>query len=145
MCPVKLQANRLRNASRVLPTMANVSIVRDSGLSYPAKGPYSPPERYPEYRYPDLSNNGNGVYAAVRQCFVQAGLDAGRFGTPEWNPLGQWIKPAQRVFVLCNFVHHRRPNESQAAFASKCTHGSVLRACGLCAHRGWSAGTRSIR
>jgi uncharacterized protein (DUF362 family) len=108
--------------------MGQVSVVVDSQLRYPAESPFSPSERYPEYRFESLSSRPNLVYEAVRRCFAQAGLDAGRFGTAAWNPLGQWIKPGQRVFVLCNFVYHRRPNESATSFAAKCTDGSVLRA-----------------
>ncbi|MEX2140409.1 MAG: DUF362 domain-containing protein [Pirellulales bacterium] len=108
--------------------MGQVSVVVDSQLRYPAESPFSPSERYPEYRFEHLSPRPNLVYEAVRKCFAQAGLDAGRFGTADWNPLGQWIKPGQRVFVLCNFVYHRRANESTGSFSSKCTDGSVLRA-----------------
>ena len=68
------------------------------------------------------------VYAAVRSTLLQAGLDASRAGTSDWNPLGKWIRPGQRVFVLCNFVYHRRRGETDEVFWSKCTHGSVLRA-----------------
>ncbi|MHA1285661.1 MAG: DUF362 domain-containing protein, partial [Promethearchaeota archaeon] len=38
------------------------------------------------------------------------------------------IQPGSRVFVLCNIVYQRRPNERLFYFMGKCTHGSVLRA-----------------
>ena len=106
-----------------------LSLVSDPQLRYPdaARG-FSPDTRYPEYRWDQVSTEPNQVYAAVRQCFAQAGLDAERFGGPEWNPLGSFIRPGQSVFVLCNFVYHRRPRESTAAFFAKCTHASVVRA-----------------
>jgi uncharacterized protein (DUF362 family) len=106
-----------------------ISLTTDANLRYPGpEAAYSPGTRYPEYRFADVAAAPNGVYDAVRQCFAQAGLDRERFGTAEWNPLGAYVQRGQRVFVLCNFVQHRRPNESAEAFEGKCTHGSVVRA-----------------
>jgi uncharacterized protein (DUF362 family) len=106
-----------------------LSIIADEQVVYPdSEEWFSPSTAYPEYRHGHLATRTNAVYAAVRQVFAQAGLDAARFGTEEWNPLGELVKPGQRVFVLCNFVQHRRANESDEAFAGKCTHGSVVRA-----------------
>lgn len=101
----------------------------DSDLVYPVDGDgFSPDESFPEYRFASLSNQPNAIYRAVRETFSQTGLDLHQFGTPEWNPLGTFIKPGQRVFILCNFVYHKRFNESDKNFLAKCTHGSVLRA-----------------
>ena len=109
--------------------MSLFSIVTDPSAAYPAPGSaFSPHERYREYRHDLVAAEPNGVYAAVRQCFAAAGLDAARYGSAEWNPLGAYVPPGARVFVLCNFVYHRRPNESAEEFASKCTHASVIRA-----------------
>lgn len=106
-----------------------VSLVEDAKLRYPdGEEWFSPDTRYPEYRFDEIATRPNRVYEAVRQCLAQAGYDRERFGTPGWNPLGAFVKPGQRVFVLCNFVQHRRANESAEAFAGKCTHGSVVRA-----------------
>jgi uncharacterized protein (DUF362 family) len=106
-----------------------LSIVSGAQLEYPdGSDAYSPDTRYPEYRFDEIAAKPNHVYAAVRACFAQAGLDREHFGTADWNPLGAFVKPGQRVFVLCNFVYHRRPNETEEAFLGKCTHGSVVRA-----------------
>ena len=99
-----------------------------SGLRYPELAPFSPSERYPEYPFDDIGGTDNPVYRQVRQVFVDAGLDESQFGRPTWNPLGRYIRPSSRVFVLCNFVFHRRPRETVAEFQAKCIHGSVLRA-----------------
>ncbi len=105
------------------------SVVADDSLVYPAPDEhFSPHEAYPEYRFSHLAKRSNRVYAAVRECFRQAGLDIERYGTPSWNPLGRYVRPGARVFVLCNFVHHTRIRESAIDFSSKCTHGSVVRA-----------------
>jgi hypothetical protein len=64
----------------------------------------------------------------VRDVLAQAGLDRERFGTAAWNPLGAYVAPGSTVFVLCNFVYHRRVQDSVEAMQAKCIHGSVLRA-----------------
>jgi uncharacterized protein (DUF362 family) len=82
----------------------------------------------PSVRYPADFEPGNAVYELVRRALHGYGCDAAAYGTDAWNPLGQWIKPGQRVFVLPNFVMHRRAGETVQDFEGKCTHASVLRA-----------------
>jgi uncharacterized protein (DUF362 family) len=106
----------------------SLSVVSLSHASYPAGDFYSPGESYPEYRYKHISSQPNQVYRAVRETIAQAGLDREHYGSSDWNPLGRYIRQGQNVFVLCNFVYHRRPSESVETFWSKCIHGSVLRA-----------------
>jgi len=105
-----------------------ISVIVDSSLVYPpATGGFSPSVRYPEYRFAGLSPARNDVYESVRRLFSQAGLDAAHYGHTDWNPLGAYIRPGQSVFVLCNFVYHRRKRETESEFHAKCTHASVLR------------------
>ena len=105
-----------------------VSILTQCGPYPSAESGFSPETRYPEYPFADLAGSKNPVYCAVRDVLRQQGLDAANFGTPQWNPLGEYVRPGARVFVLPNFVFHMRPSESRARFDAKCTHGSVLRA-----------------
>jgi hypothetical protein len=106
-----------------------ISIFVDNTIRYPASSDFfSPDELFPEYAFGHISGQPNPVYRAVRTCLAQAGLDRERFGNGDWNPLSHYIPPGSRVFVLCNFVFHRRSVESQKEFHAKCTHGSVLRA-----------------
>jgi len=105
------------------------SVIIDTSIEYPPPEDFfSPDEAYPEYPFALISKQPNLVYRAVRDSLAQAGLDAAHFGTPYWNPLRDIIREGSNVFILCNFVYHRRENESQETFWSKCTHGSVLRA-----------------
>jgi uncharacterized protein (DUF362 family) len=105
-----------------------ISVILDRNIRYPSSEEfYSPDEKFPEYPFNHLARKPNPVYRAVRELLRQAGLDATAYGNPEWNPLGEWISKGQTVFVLCNFVFHRRATESIAQFESKCTHGSVVR------------------
>lgn len=64
----------------------------------------APPAPYPECRYP--TGPANPVYALVRSLFRAMGLDAARYGTAAWNPLGDILKPGQRVTVKPNLVYH---------------------------------------
>lgn len=106
-----------------------ISVVVDETLRYPdGEDFYSPDEQFPEYQHDHISTRPNHVYRAVRACFAQAGLDRTRFGHADWNPLGEFIQPGNRVFALCNFVLHREPGQGIRELWAKCTHGSVLRA-----------------
>ena len=108
--------------------MSLPGVVIDPGLGYPdSSDAYGPNARIPELPDVQVVRTPNPVYDAVRRSLQLVGLDAARIDTPDWNPFGDLIGPGGRVFLLANFVYHRRPNESRAAFASKCTHASVLR------------------
>ena len=105
-----------------------VAGVRVDNPRYPdGEDAYSPSDDFPEAVFSHRSRRPNHVYRAVRRCLADAELDIQRFGTPEWNPLGDYLTPGGRVFLLCNFVYQRRPNESREAFLGKCTHASVIR------------------
>jgi uncharacterized protein (DUF362 family) len=58
-------------------------------------------------------------------------LDAKHYGTPEWNPLGELIRPGDRVVLKPNLVSHRNLGECAYGISdTTCliTHGSVIRA-----------------
>jgi uncharacterized protein (DUF362 family) len=115
----------LASASR----LARAAISVEPGVCYPVDGDFSPSEPYPEYPFTVFSKaHPNAVYALVRRCFYEYGCDAANYDTHRWNPLGHWIRPGDRVFLLPNFVMHRRQDESSDEFQAKCTHASVLRA-----------------
>ncbi|UQA59111.1 DUF362 domain-containing protein [Polyangium aurulentum] len=95
---------------------ARVAIVSRPGTTYAAGGeaPFDPP---------------NPVYEAVEALFREMGLDRGRAGTPEWNPLGDVIAPGDRVIVKPNLVSSKNLHEKitgKKLWASS-THGSLLR------------------
>jgi len=106
-----------------------VSVIHNHQIRYPdASEFFSPSQLYPEYQFPHTGLKQNLAYDAVRNCLAQAGLDRTNYGTPSWNPLRYVISEGSSVFILCNFVYHKRPHETLEDFYSKCTHGSVLRA-----------------
>ena len=105
-----------------------LSLIKNSKLDYPGiSNAYSPSVSYPEYSFGVLSKERNPVFDTIRQLFCQLRLDYANYDTPHWNPLGEFIKEGSKVFVLCNFVYHRRSRESHLDFLAKCTHGSVVR------------------
>ena len=85
---------------------ARAAIVSDAGSAYPRQPPFSPSEKYPEYPFADgaIGAEDNPVYRSVRRVFAEAKLDEANVGLPSWNPLGRYVRPGSRVFVLCNFA-----------------------------------------
>lgn len=84
-----------------------VVVMHDDTLrGYHCAPPYSPSEHFPEYPHTHIQANGdNRVYRMVREAFRMLGLDAGRFGTKDWNPLGALIKPGNTVVIKPNLVN----------------------------------------
>src|SRR5207237_793482 len=74
---------------------------------YPSEAPYAPSEPYPERPSKEEKLSVfNPVYGGLRALFQDMGLDLMHFGAPEWNPLGDWIKPGQNVVLKPNLVIH---------------------------------------
>lgn len=97
-----------------MTAIERVITVNRPGLRYLEGLPFDPP---------------NPVYEAVEAVFRGLGLDAANAGKPEWNPLGELIKPGDRVIVKPNLVssknlHQKITGESLEASS---THGSLLR------------------
>ncbi len=91
--------------------------------------PWGPGKAWPELAgwLPEDAGPPNHVYAAVRASLRALGLDAERFGTPEWNPLGALVGRGARIVLKPNFIRHWNPTPG-ASVDSVVTHGSVLRA-----------------
>jgi uncharacterized protein (DUF362 family) len=96
------------------PRLNRVVTVSRPGLAYVERPPFDPP---------------NPVYEAVEAMLRNLGLDAARAGTPEWNPLGDLVRPGDRVVVKPNLVSsrslHKRLVEDDLRASS--SHGSLLR------------------
>jgi uncharacterized protein (DUF362 family) len=91
-----------------------VVVVSRPGTRYVLLPPFDPP---------------NPVYEMVEAVFRGLGYDAGRAGTPEWNPLSHLIEPGDRVLIKPNFVTSKNFEEHLRGERLACssTHGSVLR------------------
>ena len=91
---------------------------------YPDKVPFDPAENYPEYTG-NAVDPSNLIYGRIRDHFRILGLDAANYGTAEWNPLGDLVKPGMTVFLKPNTVAHEH-TEKKDVF-SVINHASVLR------------------
>jgi len=91
-----------------------VALLRRHGLAYHEPPPFDPP---------------NPVYEAVETLFRTLGLDHARAGSPDWNPLGDLIRPGDRVIIKPNFVSSRNLHDkiTGAKLQASSTHGSLLR------------------
>jgi len=98
---------------------------------YARTPPFPPSEAYPEAHGVAPGREDNPAYRAVREALRALGLDAGRFGSPSWNPLGELVKPGETVVLKPNFVSHRNMGERHLGITdTDClvTHGSFVRA-----------------
>lgn len=103
--------------------------VRKSGIEhYPTRAPFHPGVAFPELAKAGIQETdaSNDVYSAVRDTLALLGLDARNLGTPEWNPLGAYVRPGDKVVIKPNFVLHEFGPQEDAGCLT--THGSVLRA-----------------
>jgi uncharacterized protein (DUF362 family) len=96
------------------------------------EAPYGPGTAHPELvgwlgTSAELEDVPNPVYAAVRAALFCAGLDAARFGSADWNPLGELAPRGSRIVLKPNFIRHWNPNP-EGTIESVITHGSVVRA-----------------
>lgn len=87
--------------------------------------PFDPPERYPEYPYPQpVAALPNEAYTLLREA-LRAWRPEG-FGGPGWNPLSNTIRPGDTVAIKPNLVWESGWNERRLGLNS--THPSTLRA-----------------
>jgi uncharacterized protein (DUF362 family) len=108
----------------------NVVISRPQSANYPEEAPFHPSERYPEYLFGEEispATNANAVYDGVRQLLQMAELDCSAAGTPQWNPLSEFIRPGQCVLIKPNLVKETHPRDP-LGWRYTITHGSVIRA-----------------
>ena len=97
--------------------------------------PWGPGKHYPELErlFGERAAEGravNEVYSAVRAALYGLGLDAERFGSADWNPIGALVRPGQRIVLKPNLIRHWNPaaDGRGGSVASVITHGAILRA-----------------
>ncbi len=96
--------------------------------------PWGPGKSYPEIErlLGDRAGEGpfNEVYAAVRAALYGLGLDADRFGTPDWNPIGDLVAAGSSIVLKPNLIRHWNPAQDGrgGTVQSVITHGAVIRA-----------------
>ncbi len=109
--------------------MTRVGLARTQAGYAGLAAPWHPGRPYPEL--PTGFDGGhpaaNPAYDAVRRALFALGLDAERFDTPEWNPLGRLVAAGAHVVLKPNFIRHWNPCDA-GTLESVITHGAVLRA-----------------
>jgi uncharacterized protein (DUF362 family) len=104
-------------------------LARQQGaVRYPSlsAAPYAPDTSFPEFPELPLGAESNPVFTLVRESLRQLGLDAEHESTPEWNPLGDLVKPGGKIVVKPNWVFHQ--NDGSGGMDCMISHPSVLRA-----------------
>jgi uncharacterized protein (DUF362 family) len=88
--------------------------------------PFDPSEDYPELRgIAPRRCASNAIYVGVRETFRLLGLDAARYGTPDWSPLSGIVRPGDEVVIKPNMVRHFHGDGG--GLDALVTHGSVVR------------------
>ena len=106
---------------------ARTVVIEQVNTSYCCEPPFHPSQRFPEYQFENATSRGtNPAYDGVRQALLALGLDAERFGSPEWNPLGELVCPGSHVLLKPNLI--RAPIMGEKTWGCVVTHGSVVRA-----------------
>lgn len=108
----------------VKPELVAAELNREA--RYPTDAPYHPAQRFPEFgdRIPLASKND--VFPMVREALARLELDGARHGRQDWNPLGEFIQPGERVVLKPNMI--RQSHEFRPDWDYVITHGSVIRA-----------------
>lgn len=84
----------------------------DEAMTYPDPSfLLRPSVAYPEYPFESMhiSSVPNTVYEGFRNLLARTGLDASRFGSEAWNPLGEYIARGDTVLVKPNLVMDTNP------------------------------------
>jgi uncharacterized protein (DUF362 family) len=107
-----------------MDTKQTVALKFITPAAYPKRHPYPPPQNYPEFTAGE-TDPANQVYAGLRDLLRRLGLDPARFGTPDWNPFGDFIKPGMTVFIKPNTVVHEHAQGKD--IFGVINHASVVR------------------
>ncbi|MCI6553144.1 MAG: DUF362 domain-containing protein [Lachnospiraceae bacterium] len=108
--------------------MKDIYIHKLSHMGYPDK-PYHPEAIYPELAqlgYKPEIQGENEVFSGIREMLFEMGLDKEKYGTPEWNPLKDFIRPGEKAVLKPNLVFHEHP-KGPREMESMVTNGAVLR------------------
>ncbi len=105
-----------------------VAVYETGETHYPSSPPFDPPQIFPEHPFKgDVLDPDNFIYSAVRNTLILLKLDLEHFDTCAWNPLGEIIKPGDRVILKPNLVISDHP-EGLPGIQASVVHGSIIRA-----------------
>lgn len=89
-----------------------VALIKTSKCYYPIENNFRPSIAFPEYPFIELSKTENHVYEMIREGFRMMGYDIENYGSVNWNPLGDLIKPGDKVLIKPNMVMDKNRNVS---------------------------------
>ena len=94
--------------------------------AYGNEPPFLPDEPYPELKdRVAVGPERNIVFSLFRELMRELRLDLKSFSTGDWNPLGEIIRPGQKVLIKPNMVRHL--HLSGGNYQAVVTHGSLVR------------------
>jgi uncharacterized protein (DUF362 family) len=95
-------------------------------IRYPVQTPFFPDEMYPELNGGVcVGKERNIAYGLLRQLMFSLGMDVEHFSTHDWNPLGEIIRPGQKILIKPNLVRHLHLGGGD--YSAVVTHGSLVR------------------
>lgn len=107
-----------------------VVFYKTNAKNYPDKrNLFRPSELYPEYQFrEDISDEQNDIYDGVRETLHLYGADSEHYGTKEWNPLKNLIKPGDNVLIKPNMVmdYNRSGSGTDCLFTQPSIVAAVL-------------------
>lgn len=93
---------------------------------YPESRPFLPDTEYPEFNgRVNVGHERNITYSTCRDVLNHLGLDNENFGTVNWNPLKEIIKPGDKVVIKPNLVRHLHLGGGE--YCAVVTHASLVR------------------
>jgi len=72
-----------------------------------------------------MGGERNISYALFRQVMCELEMDIDHFSSSDWNPLGETIRPGQKVLIKPNLVRHVHLGGGD--YEAVVTHGSLVR------------------
>jgi uncharacterized protein (DUF362 family) len=101
-----------------------VFILKSDWTAYPTP-PFHPAEHFPELDIEEIDKK-NKIYGLVRETLYGLRMDRDNFGGPNWNPLGEIVKPGDKVVLKPNLVLDMHDGGRHGVEAM-ITHASILR------------------
>ena len=122
-----LKSGRLVEEVRSCFATRTVALASNSDANgYPARRRFVLSRLYPELGSRIVpGKEANLTYELFRRLARNLGMDSERYATPAWNPLGDIIRPGQRVVIKPNLVYHEHPEGGD--YQAVVTHGSLVR------------------
>lgn len=101
-----------------------VFILKSDCVAY-SEPPFHPGDHFPELDVKEIDRK-NRIYGLVRETLYGLGMDRDNFGTANWNPLGEIVKPGDKVVLKPNLVFDMHEDGRQGV-EGMVTHASILR------------------